>query len=61
MAAIYDEFSERNLGEILEDFLGGDRHQLLGEAILARSAYGHGPQADGIRRVLQQHGWQFDS
>ena len=61
MAAIYDEFSERNLGEILEDFLGGDRHQLLGEAIQARSAFGHGPEADGIRRVLQQQGWQFDS
>jgi hypothetical protein len=61
MAAIYDEFSERNVGEVLEDLLGGDRHQLLGEAIQARSRYGRSPQVDVIRRLLQEQGWEFDS
>ena len=61
MAAIYDEFSERNLGEVLEAFLGEDRHQLLGEAIRARSQAIEAGDIEGVRRLLERHGWEFDS
>jgi hypothetical protein len=61
MAAIYDEFSERNLSEVLEEFLGGDRHQLLAEAIRARSERVGGRGVEETRRTLSEHGWDFDS
>ena len=59
MAAIYDDFSERNLAEVLADVFEADRHVLLGQAIDAFSRLRDAPSAVHMRDVLEARGWDF--
>ena len=60
MAAIFDEFSERNLAELLEDLFHEDRHALLREAIHAHATLGGSANALKMREALVARGWEFE-
>jgi hypothetical protein len=60
MAAIYEEFSERNLATVLAAGLDEDQHLMLAEAIGAHSRLGNSSAAMEMRRLLAERGWDFD-
>lgn len=60
MAAIYDRFSERNLGDVLARVFGDDPHVMLDEAINARSKHDDSDEARTVRMRLMAHGFDFD-
>ena len=60
LAALYDEFSDRNLSEVLEGYFAENRHELLAEAIRARNTQHSAEEMAEIRRVLLEHGWSWD-
>ncbi|MER7608172.1 hypothetical protein [Nocardioides sp. NPDC127503] len=60
LAAVYDDMSDRNLAIVLEDVLGGDRHELLREAIDAHERLADSQDVRDARMLLEGAGWQFD-
>lgn len=59
MAAVYDEFSERNLAEVLAAAFGEDPHAMLARAIEAHRRLGGSAAALQMRRLLIKQGWDF--
>lgn len=60
LAAVYDDLSERNLADVLHDVLGGDKHELLREAIEAHERLADSQVALEARARLVEAGWEFD-
>ena len=60
MAAVYEEFSERNLADVLADVFEQDRHVILAEAIESYSRLRCSPSVLQMRQVLAKCGWDFD-
>ena len=62
MAAIYDDFSERNLAEVLARTFGTDPHVMLAEAMAAHHQMSpDDPSVRAMRAALQSAGWEFST
>ena len=59
MAAIYGEFSERNLSDVLADALDEDRHVVFAEALESYELLGGSVAALDMRRLLAARGWDL--
>lgn len=59
MAALYDEYSERNLAEVLGTLFGQDRHLVLAQAIDAQRRLQGSPVVTEMRNCLLARGWVF--
>lgn len=60
MAALHEEFSERDLSVVLQDLFEEDGLALLGEAIDAYARLHGSPDVLGMRVFLAEHGWVFE-
>lgn len=59
MAALFEEYSERNLSEVLEALFGQDHHLMLAQAIDARRRLQGSPVLTEMRSFLLARGWVF--
>lgn len=60
LAALFDEFSERNLGDFLGEFLGEAPEAVVHESIRIRTRRLANPERVAeIKELLIKNGWEF--
>lgn len=60
LAAVYDDLLDRTLADVLREVLGGDRHELLREAVASRELLAGSQEVVDARGILAAAGWDFD-